>query len=70
MKAQIKQKLIEAGIKNLQQFGYELVDKDNILTDMVYSAFFLSMLKDNLGVDARADEAIKELIHQIAGLPE
>lgn len=65
MKEKIKEKLIQNGIKNLSEFGYEMVDKENILTDLVYSAFFLRMLKDNLGIDKRADEAIKELINEI-----
>jgi len=65
MKEKIKEKLIQNGIKNLSEFGYEMVNKENILTDLVYSAFFLRMLKDNLGIDKRADEAITELINEI-----
>lgn len=65
MKEKIKVKLLEAGVKNLHEFGYEGVNKQNILTDMVYSAFFLNMLKQNKGINPTADEAIKELIDTI-----
>ena len=59
---QIKQKLITNGVKNLIAFGYENANEDNILTDEVYSLFFVKMLKDNLGSDNKIDDAINELI--------
>jgi len=62
---EIKAKLIAAGIKNMNEFGYPNVDKHNILTDEVYSKFFLSMLKDNLGKAKSVDIAINELIKGI-----
>ena len=40
----MEEKLIENGIKNLNEFGYDKVDKDNIFTDLVYSQFFKKML--------------------------
>lgn len=46
----IEAKLIQAGVKNLREFGYEHVDSENILTDVVYSAFFRNMLKENKGL--------------------
>lgn len=42
----IKTHLINAGIRNLKEFGYEAVDKENIITDVIYSGFFESMLKE------------------------
>ena len=42
-----------------------LVDINNITTDIVYKAFFLSMLKDNLGHGA--DKEINELIKECEG---
>jgi len=55
--------LIEAGIKNLKEFGYEQVDKGNILTDDVYPMFFRSMLNDNLGKAGKlVDNAILDLL--------
>ena len=42
----IRSKLIEAGVKNLKQFGYPGVTAENILTDQVYAAFFGAMLED------------------------
>ena len=58
----MKNKLIEAGVKNLQAFGYPGCNKDNILTDKLYKAFFDSMLRDNLGNGETIDKAINELL--------
>lgn len=63
----MRDKLIAAGVRNLQVFGYGAANKDNILTDEVFSAFFLSMLKDNKGKGA--DEAIDSLIAEIESKP-
>ena len=60
----MKDKLIKAGVKNLQEFGYPNANKENILTDEVYKAFFASMLKDNLGNSTDIDKAINELLAQ------
>lgn len=38
--SEIKDKLIAAGVKNLQAFGYPGCNKENILTDQVYKSFF------------------------------
>jgi hypothetical protein len=54
----IERKLIEAGVKNLRAYGYPECDKDNILTDRIYSAFFASMLKDNKGKAGDAVDAV------------
>jgi len=65
-KDEIKTKLIEAGIKNLKEFGYEQVDKDNILTDDIYSQFFRSMLNDNLSIlNKSLNSAIIDLLETI-----
>ncbi len=63
MKNTIREKLIAAGVRNLKEFGYSTVSAANILTDRVYSAFFLSMLKDNLGKGV--DKEVKGLIKEI-----
>ncbi len=69
MKDKIRQMLIEAGVKNLKEFGYPNVTADNILTDMVFSQFFKEMLADNKGksnkeVDAVIDHLIIEISTQ------
>lgn len=51
----MREKLIQAGVRNLKEFGYPDVDATNILTDMIYKEFFRSMLKDNLGKGADKD---------------
>jgi len=63
MNTEIKQKLIKAGVKNLHEFGYEYCTESNILTDDVYSQFFLAMLEENLGngVDAEINSLIGEI---------
>ena len=63
----MEQKLIQAGINNLKEFGYPDVDMDNILTDEIYKAFFLTMLKDNKGHRVDIDAAIDRLIMKIEG---
>ena len=61
----IEQKLIEKGIKNLNQFGYPDVNKDNIFTDLIYSQMFKSMLEDNKGHRVDIDTAIDNLLAKI-----
>lgn len=58
----MKEKLVAAGVKNLQAFGYRKCNKDNILTDPIFKAFFASMLKDNKGNGDAIDKAIDELL--------
>lgn len=58
----MKDKLIAEGVKNLHTFGYPECNKDNILTDRLYRAFFSSMLKDNKGHGDAIDKAIDELL--------
>lgn len=63
---QIKNKLIEAGVKNLKAFGYSDVNKDNILTVSIFSMFFKSMLEDECnGGNANIDKAREELLAEI-----
>ena len=65
----MKDKLIKSGVKNLIEFGYEGVTAENILTDHVYSAFFIEMLEDVLD-EEDSPEAVKnaarELLSQIS----
>lgn len=61
---EIRSKLIAAGVKNLKEFGYTEVNADNILTDLIYGGFFLSMLRDNLGHGF--DKQINELIDEVS----
>lgn len=41
-------RLIEAGVRNLKDFGYKDVNEKNIFTDYVYAAFFKSMLEGTI----------------------
>ncbi len=64
MKKAIRDMLIDAGVQNLREFGYPSCDSKNILTDSIYKAFFLSMLRDNLGKGF--DKEINTLIQEIS----
>lgn len=59
----VRDKLITAGVRNLKEFGYPSVTQENILTDVVFSKFFKSMLEDNLGKGY--DKDIKALLTEI-----
>ncbi len=61
----IRQSLIEAGVKNLQDWGYPSANEDNILTDDIYKNFFLVMLQDNKGQGANLDTQINILIREL-----
>jgi len=62
----IKDHLLKSGVKNLKEFGYPYVNTENILTDIVYSEFFKSMLKDNKGQSTKqVDDVIEELLSVI-----
>jgi hypothetical protein len=58
-----KEKLINAGVRNLKEFGYPSVSKDNITNDEVFASLFRSMLVDNKGMGM--DEEIDSLISEI-----
>ena len=62
---QIRQHLLNAGVKNLKEFGYPKVTAETILTDEVYKRFFISMLSDSLGNGKQVDEVIHQLISEI-----
>jgi hydroxylamine reductase (hybrid-cluster protein) len=64
----IRTKLIQAGIKNLKEFGYPHADESNIFTDMIYSQMFASMLDDesNVGLSRDVDAVREELKAEIA----
>lgn len=62
----IKSHLITAGVANLIEFGYPYANKENILTDLVYGAFFKSMLENNIGKSTKqVDAVINELINTL-----
>jgi hypothetical protein len=61
--ADMRAKLIDAGVNNLSEFGYPMANKSNILTDDVFKRFFVSMLRDNLGKGV--DDAINGLLTEL-----
>lgn len=54
----IRNVLITNGVKNIIEFGYPSVNKENILTDEVYKLAFISMLNDNKGHNIYVDREI------------
>lgn len=62
----IREHLLSAGVKNLNDFGYPKVNTDNIMTDIVYGGFFKSMLEDNKGNGSQIDEVINELLNELS----
>ncbi len=66
MDAKLRKQLIDSGVKNLKTFGYPDCAPDNIMTDQIYSAFFLSILKDNIGkYGPKVDDELSMLILEI-----
>jgi len=61
----IEDNLISNGVKNLKEFGYPTVNAENILTDMIFSQLFKSMLEENKGVRKDVDEAIDSILGKI-----
>lgn len=68
--SEIREKLIAAGVRNLKEFGYPGVNAGNILTDRIFSAFFLSMLEENKGRAYSVDKEIDALISEIKAKTE
>jgi hypothetical protein len=63
---EIKAHILKNGVRNLVDFGYPSCDSENIMTDPVYSEFFKSALKENLGQSTKqVDSVINELLSQI-----
>lgn len=61
----MEKKLIEAGIRNLKEFGYPSVNAENILTDEIYRAFFARMLENTKEDAKRNPEVVKACEHLI-----
>jgi len=67
----MEKKLIEAGIRNLKEFGYPSVTEENILTDDIYKAFFERMLvgtKEDAKNNPEIRMACDKLIMKINGV--
>jgi len=64
----LRDKIIDSGVRNLREFGYQHCDRKNILTDAIYKQFFLSMLKDNDKPGrSKALQEVRSLIKEIEG---
>lgn len=62
---QIREHLINSGVKNLNEWGYPKANPENILTDGVHKMFFKSMLENNIGSDLQYDLVIYKLLSEI-----
>jgi len=69
MKNKIRTTLINAGVKHLNEFGYKHANAENILTDELYSQFYLGMLKntkEEISIrKSDVHEVIDELVNEI-----
>lgn len=65
--SEIRIQLILAGIKNLTEYGYKNVDKKNILTDYIFTGFFISMLEseENTGLSQQIERVRLKLIDEV-----
>lgn len=66
----VRKQLLSAGVRNLQEFGYPQVTRENIMTDSVFKIFFKRMLEENR--ESRAASTIQkqvmnEMIKEIDG---
>jgi hypothetical protein len=58
------EKILKDGVKKLKKFGFEDVNKNNILSDEVYF-FFLTRFTNSLrGKNKRTDKVIDKLLNK------
>lgn len=57
----LKENLIKQGVEKLKKFGFVNVNKNNIITDEVYSLYFSKMLQGMIGRHRELDDAIRQL---------
>ena len=64
----IRTGLLNAGVNNLKEFGYSTVSVENILTDYVYSKFFLKMLEETIedAPSVEITQVAEKLVAEIA----
>ena len=61
----LRDALIEHGVKSLKEYGYSNASKNNILDNTLYRMFFLEVLQTNKGQTGLADLVISELESEI-----
>lgn len=62
----IRKRLIQAGVRNLKEFGYPTVTEETIMTDYVFRRFFISMLEENVGKGSAVhDHEINRLLEEL-----
>ncbi len=61
----IREQLINNGVKNLKEFGYPDCNSENIMEHMILKTFFISMLQENLGKNKEIDIVINELLKDL-----
>lgn len=57
----IKAKLVKQAVNRLRKLGFVHVNESNIKTDEVYRLYFLKMLQEMFGENAKTDIAINQL---------
>lgn len=64
-KAHVRHTLLEAGVRNLMEFGYPSVNTENITKDYIFRKFFRSMLEQTLEEAPRFKTEIEALMAEI-----
>lgn len=61
----LREKVIELAVEALTEFGYNGVNKENIMTDKIFKAFFWAELLKSKGQNAQLDEVIQDIIKDL-----
>lgn len=61
----IIKELKRAGVEQLREYGYPAANSENITTNVIYKAFFKTMLEGTLGKSKAIDDGINFLINEI-----
>lgn len=62
-----RERVIENAVNSAREFGYPLVNKENILTDEVYKLYFASILKQTIREVANSSikNELKKILSEI-----
>lgn len=62
LRPEVTKMLLNAGVKNLNEFGYPGCNADNITSDMLYKSFFEKMLEETKG--RGYDDEVNDLLEK------
>lgn len=62
---EIRNDLVKKSIKKLKRYGFRNVDAKNILTDEVYTHYFIQFLYSSIGKSMKIDDVIVKILREI-----